>query len=79
MGTLANQSFKPGNQDAMTSRDDKMPNTMARETSSRVDTTPNMIGGGGAGNMGGSRGGNGARAGMGSDRLPSDTNTSSKP
>ena len=76
MGTLENQSFKPRNQTE--TRDDKMPN-LAPPTgvSQQGNTAPNMIGDGGGGVMQGSGGGNRTRAGMGSDRIPTEGNTAS--
>ena len=75
MGTLENQSFKPANQDAMTTRDDKMPGkappTGVSGAAGSAAMSGNMIGSGGAGDMRGARMGNRSRAGMGSDRLPS--------
>ncbi len=78
MGTLKNQSFKPSNQDAMTSMDDKMPATgPSTGRSGGANTSPNMIGDGGAGPLSGARMGNMSRAGMGSGRIPTEGNTNS--
>jgi len=63
MATLSNRSFKPMKESSMTSVGSKMPNTTGASSGWNE-------GSGGAGPHRPVRGGNRARAGSGSDRLP---------